>query len=44
MTRNIGSSIVLTYTKQDSLVSYNLVLSVFLILFIYFFTCDAVSY
>lgn len=36
LTRNIGSSVVLTYTKQDSLVSYNLVISVFLILFIYF--------
>lgn len=35
-TRNIGSNIALTCTKQDSLVKYNLAISGFLILFIYF--------
>lgn len=36
MTGSIGSSIVLTRTKHGSLVKYNLVISGFLILFIYF--------
>lgn len=36
MTRNFGSSVVLSCTKHDSLVKYNLIISGFLILFIYF--------